>query len=834
MNGNINTKLVSESISPSTPIVDKNTQPNYTKYNPMEFIESDKAVVSDALANNNKQLLLANLYHYFIECKNYRTAISLLKESDVPISISTDLLNEPEMLLISQEEKNVNKNIDTFIIEHNNLEIELFENQYIKSKSSMPRDGSFMVQWWDCLWSIYNNVNSQPLELLSSVRPFIDVIKPIFPEHIPVNNAGSPIHPPNLDITSMNISRPDMYTNANLLRNDYQQNKANDFQQNGSSYSSPYLKGNENLNQNINEDIDPKNFTPSNQNIHLSSSVNKNFNKMNQKPALHQVLPNQIRRGSVTSQYSSPHNVNNNMHFNSQKIPPYVSGIPTAKNNNEMKKNIMHQDPKFYPQDGIFRPPSSQKPNLLSSAAPLNEVPNPLYTNSYGNIQRMSQQEEFAKQNSASNQQKNIQNNLQFQPGLINSNPAFNEIHMNNYPIPSDAVGNGNVQMMQQYQQGIKNSRGPSQSYGNSANTPSSNIVNSNFGTPANKNPQPPNYPQGSNTQYFIPGNQNAPMDKMQMVPLSNINEEQEKEYKKALQASEWNFNNNIMRNPNTNVETTQKAQDFMDLRNVNFSNGMNFHYPPYMNKKAAEMNQQPRPIVPNSQVNLDMYNNLRVSTEVDTTITKKKPSGKPKGRPKKTENLKENPIKKQTKQKKSSLPSSTKTSSILGKEVYLEDLGDTGIVFQKERKLLKETSSENKHIHSQFQHSFNESGHIQANQVSEEAGNTGTSIEFFGNDNFKDIYSMVSTSGNILKTEKNGKHDMVNTLIHDDFGMHFPPLQSDSNKLIAEDTNHQDLLDSFLMEEISGVSNKNEKESKKNTTNFGNGLNFNLNNQGR
>ena len=434
MNGSINNNSNSgDSKSPSTHIIDRNNRHNYKQYNPMEFRESDKAVVSDALANNNKQLLLANLYHYFIECKNYKTAISLLKESDVPMSISGGLLNQPELLLISSEEKKLNSHIGTYIIEHNSLEIELFENQYIKSKSSMPRDGSFMVQWWDCLWSIYNNVNSQPLELLSSVRPFIDVIKPIFPEQIPVNDAGSPIQPPNFDITSMNISRPDMYTNANLLRNDYPQNNSN--------YSSPYVKNYENPQQNnVNEDVDAKTFVASNQNMSIPSTANKGFSKMNQKPALHQV-----RRGSGQSQYSSPHNVNNNMQFNSQQGQQYVSGIPNAKSNNEMKKMIIHQDPKFYPQDGIFRPPSSQKPNLGANPAASNDIVGAMYTNNYANGQKVSTQEGFVKQNSTATQQKNMQNNLQFQPGLMNSNVAFNDVNMNSFAVPVETANNGNV-----------------------------------------------------------------------------------------------------------------------------------------------------------------------------------------------------------------------------------------------------------------------------------------------------------------------------------------------------------------------------------------------------
>lgn len=784
----------------------------------MEFTESDKAVVSDALANNNKQLLLANLYHYFIECKNYKTAISLLKESDVPISISGELINQPELLLISSKEKKLNSHIDTYIIEHNSIEIELFENQYIKSKSSMPRDGSFMVQWWDCLWSIYNNVNSQPLELLSSVRPFIDVIKPIFPEHIPVNNAGSPIHPPNLDITSMNISRPDMYTNANLLRNDYPQNNSN--------FSSPYVKNYENIQQNnVNEDVDGKTFVTANQNMNIPSTANKGYNKMNQKPALHQV-----RRGSGQSQYSSPHNVNNNMQFNSQQGQQYVSGIPTAKSNNEMKKNIIHRDPKFYPQDGIFRPPSSQKPNLGGNPAVSTDSPGAMYTNNYANGQRMPTQEEYVKQNSSATQQKNMQNNLQYQPGLMNSNDAFNDVNMNSYGVSAETATNGNVQMMHQYQQSKKNSRMPSQNYGSSTNTPTSNNNNNNFGTPGNKHVQYQNYPQGNNGQYFIPGNEPQRMDKMQQVPLSNINEEQEQDYQKALQASEWAYNNNMMKN--MNMENNPKVQDFMDLSNVNFTNGMNFHYPAYISNRPPVEIPQPAP-----QANMEMYNNLRVSTEVDnTTIATKKPSGKPKGRPKKNATKAEpskEKAKKQTKPKKSSVPNTTKTSSILGKNVYLEDLGETGIVFQKEKKPSK--LNLNKPIPTQFENTFGEGQYLQTNQVPSNAGNSGTSIKFFGNDNFKDIYSMVSgDGGSVMKSERSGKSDMVERLIHnDDFGMSFPPLQSNSNKLISEDNNHQDLLDSFLMQEISGVGNKDGKEGKKGKDDFGNGLNFDLSDQG-
>ncbi|SGZ40268.1 uncharacterized protein HGUI_02468 [Hanseniaspora guilliermondii] len=790
MNTNSINTSSSESISPATQFTGKN---HHSLHNQMDYFESNKAVVCDALANNNRQLLLANLYHYFIECKNFKTAISLLKESDVPLSISNEHINQPEALLISSQEKKNNQNLDTFIIEHNSIEIELFENQYIRSKSSMPRDGSFMVQWWDCLWSIYNNVNSQPLELLSSVRPFIDVIKPIFPEHIPVNNTGSPIHPPNLDVSSMNITRPDMYTNSNLLKSEYP---------NASPQSTPYMKNNEN--QQYNENPDLKNFTPSSQNLNVPLSSGKTFNKPNQKPSLHHV-PSQAKRGSVTSQYSSPHNMNN-MQYNHPSAQQYVSGIPSA--NTEIKKNIVHQDPKFYPQDGTFRAPSLQKSSMSANQVPQGDHSGSIYTG-FGSGQRIP--DEYLKPTNATHPPKNVP----FQAGMMNANSVFNDMHMGNFTVPGDIQSN-NLPMIHKYQQPMGHLRGNSQKY-SASNTPSSNIASSVYGPTGNKTPQPQGLPQVANTQYFMGVNENVRMDKMQ-PPLSNIHEE--REHQNVGQTSDWNYKNNTMRN--SNVEASVHNGEFMDM-NSNYMNGMNFQYASNI-PGGGEMNPSTKN-VSGTQSSLDMYNNLRVSTEVDnTSMIKKKPSGKPKGRPKKNggkiEKGMESGGKKPTKPKKqTTTTTSTKTSSILGKNVYLEDLGDTGIVFQKERKSLNNAGTE------EVPHPFSESGYMEGDDAVGKAEDSGTSIKFFGHDNLKDIYTMVSDEDMTKKTKKSG----VDALIHDEnFEMNFPPLRNTSSKLISEEGHNDDLLSSFLMHDMAGKEHKEEKTKSE----FENDLNFNLTDQ--
>ena len=790
MNTNSSNPSNSESISPATQFTGRNS---HSPHNLMEFFESSKAVVCDALANNNRQLLLANLYHYFIECKNFKTAISLLKESDVPLSISNEHNNQPESLLISPEEKKNNPNMDTFIIEYNNIEIELFENQYIKSKSSMPRDGSFMVQWWDCLWSIYNNVNSQPLELLSSVRPFIDVIKPIFPEHIPVNNTGSPIHPPNLDLNSMNITRPDMYTNSNLLKNDYP---------NASPYSTPYMKNNENQQFNDNQDL--KNFTPSGQNSNIPVSAGKNFNKLNQKPSLHHV-PNQAKRGSVSSQYSSSQNMNN-VQYNHANVQQYVSGIPSA--NTEIKKNIVHQDPKFYPQDGTFRAPSSQKSSMGANHVPQGEHAGSIYTG-FGSGQRIP--DEYLKPTNATHPPKNVP----FQAGMMNSNGVFNDMHINNFQVPGDIPSN-NVPMIHKYQQPMGHPRGTSQKY-NASNTPSSNVASSAYGATGNKTPQPQGPPQVASNQYFLPGNENVHLDKMQ-PPLSNIHEEREQDFKNAGQLPDWNYKSNTLRNSNVNTDSTVQNGEFMDMNN-NYMNGLNFQYTSSI-PGAGELNSSTKSISGN-QAGLDMYNNLRVSTEVDnTSMIKKKPSGKPKGRPKKNtgkiDKGKESGAKKTAKPKKPAATSNTKTTSILGKNVYLEDLGDTGIVFQKERKSLNNAGPE------EAPHPFNDSGYMDASEGGGKPGDSGTSIKFFRNENLKDIYTIVSDENMAKEAKKSG----VDALIHDeDFEMNFPPLRNGSAKLMTEEAHHDDLLSSFLMHDMTVKESKEDKDKGK----FGHDLDFNL-----
>lgn len=790
MNTNSSNFSNSESISPATQFTGRNSNP---PQNLMEFFESNKAVVYDALANNNRQLLLANLYHYFIECKNFKTAISLLKESDVPLSISNEHIKRPESLLISPEEKKNNPNIDTFIIEYNNIEIELFENQYIKSKSSMPRDGSFMVQWWDCLWSIYNNVNSQPLELLSSVRPFIDVIKPIFPEHIQINNTGSPIHPPNLDLSSMNIIRPDMYTNSNLLKNDYS---------NTSAFSTPYLKNNDN--QQFNENPDLKNFTSSGQSLNVPVSAGKNFIKPHQKPSLHHV-PNQAKRGSVSSQYSSSQNVNN-VQYNHTNVQPYVSGVTST--NPEVNKSSVHQDPKFYPQDGTFRAPSLQKSSMNTNQVPQGEHTGSIYTG-FGSGQRLY--DEFLKPNNVTHPP----NNGSFQPGIMNSNGVFNDMHMSNFQVPGDIPSN-KVSMIHKYQQPTGHFRGTSQNY-NASNTPSSNVASSAFGATGNKTAQSQGPSQVASNQIFLPGNESVWMDKMQ-PPLSNIHEEREHEFKSVGQLPDWNYKSNTLRNSNVNADAPAQNGEFMDM-NSNFMNGMSFQYANSI-PVGGDLNSSTKNISGN-QAGLDMYNNLRVSTEVDnTSIINKKPSGKPKGRPKKNvgkiDKGKESGAKKTVKSKKPATTSNTKTTLIMGKNVYLEDLGDTGIVFQKERKSLNNAGPE------ETPHLFNDTGYMDACEGGVKPGDSGTSIKFFGNENLKDIYTIVPHENMAKEAKKSG----VDALIHDeDFEMNFPPLRNGSAKMMAEEARHDDLLSSFLMHDMTVKDSKEDKNKGK----FGHDLDFNL-----
>ena len=397
----------------------------------------------------------------------------------------------------------------------------------------------------------------------------------------------------------------------------------------------------------------------------------------------------------------------------------------------------------------------------------------------------------------------------------MNSNGVFNDMHINNFQVPGDIPSN-NVPMIHKYQQPMGHPRGTSQKY-NASNTPSSNVASSAYGATGNKTPQPQGPPQVASNQYFLPGNENVHLDKMQ-PPLSNIHEEREQDFKNAGQLPDWNYKSNTLRNSNVNTDSTVQNGEFMDMNN-NYMNGLNFQYTSSI-PGAGELNSSTKSISGN-QAGLDMYNNLRVSTEVDnTSMIKKKPSGKPKGRPKKNtgkiDKGKESGAKKTAKPKKPAATSNTKTTSILGKNVYLEDLGDTGIVFQKERKSLNNAGPE------EAPHPFNDSGYMDASEGGGKPGDSGTSIKFFGNENLKDIYTIVSDENMAKEAKKSG----VDALIHDeDFEMNFPPLRNGSAKLMTEEAHHDDLLSSFLMHDMTVKESKEDKDKGK----FGHDLDFNL-----
>ncbi|XBW35103.1 hypothetical protein QEN19_000665 [Hanseniaspora menglaensis] len=336
------------------------------------FVESNRAMVTDAVALNNKQLLLANLYHYFIDNQNYKSAIALLKEADVPIKISENSNSKLKPLPVN------NRRI--YKINHPECEIELYENEYLKSESSVPSKGTFLLQWWECLWSLYNFINSQPLELVSTIRPFIDFIKPILPETnaamSPIANINSPAsfssqnffsqqqqqyhHPPTRpqSTTLMKNSPVNQQNQNSALDSNYNKNQSNNQQRilkdNNSSSSSPFQHQDGPAQNNYQKPLYNDSDTEYMRNFQDFASAS-NFNNYTstahfQKRLSKSHLPAQSQNHSssspgqfYSSSYSNPVKVANNTFIDKNKSNEYLN----------------KQDAKFYPSDGIFKPISN-------------------------------------------------------------------------------------------------------------------------------------------------------------------------------------------------------------------------------------------------------------------------------------------------------------------------------------------------------------------------------------------------------------------------------------------------------------------------------------------
>lgn len=369
------------------------------------FVETAKAIVCDSVASNNKQLLLANLYNYFLENKNYRSAISLLKESELPILVPDK--NTIKISISPSEQSNPSKDKKLiYRINHPEGEIELFGNEYLKSQSSIPSQGSFLLQWWECLWSLYNFVNTQPLELVTSIRPFIDVIQPIFSENnfnMPgMPNIKSPAPPFSQAFPSQSSpngyppAQPPVKPNSvgtqpktpfgfdNIKAQQY--NSSQRIPKETSSSSSPYpysdnvppssLKPKYPYNEN---DIE---YIKNAQDYASGGSINKYQNNSQfQKRVSKSYYPitNKNVTSATSTQFYSPgssgaHHLQANLQsFNAVDLENSKNAM--AANSGEFNSK---PDGKFYPQDGVFRPVSNSNNNSISTnnnqnTSPLND-----------------------------------------------------------------------------------------------------------------------------------------------------------------------------------------------------------------------------------------------------------------------------------------------------------------------------------------------------------------------------------------------------------------------------------------------------------------------------
>lgn len=366
------------------------------------FVETTKAVVCDSVATNNKQLLLANLYHYFVENKNYRSAISLLKESEVPIMIPDK--KTIKINIFPREQNNPSKDKKLiYKINHPEGEIELYENEYLTSQASIPSNGSFLLQWWECLWSLYNFVNTQPLELVTSIRPFIDVIQPIFSENnfamSGMANLKSPVpsffnqsspangYPPSQPSLKKSSVATQPKTPFGFDNSKVQQfSNSQRIPKETSSSSSPFpysdnlpqssMKPKYPYNENDVEYIKNAQEYASGGNISKYQNSNQFQKRMSKS---HYPIPNKSVTSATSAQYYSPSNTGT--HHVQANIPSF-NGAELDNSKTAMAANPgdfnSKPDAKFYPQDGVFRPVSNGINNNNNNTTNNNQKLSPL------------------------------------------------------------------------------------------------------------------------------------------------------------------------------------------------------------------------------------------------------------------------------------------------------------------------------------------------------------------------------------------------------------------------------------------------------------------------
>ncbi|CCF60604.1 hypothetical protein KAFR_0K02480 [Kazachstania africana CBS 2517] len=138
--------------------------------------------VSDAMANNSRQLLYSHIYHYLLENKHYKTAKKFLQEAQLPLSA------------VDGSSTVSNKNSGNNTLNSQSLK----PDHLVKSKMIINSPDTFLVEWWQSFLLLNNFVESCSIdELKKYENPKLDNIYPILPNNIPMHPQMNPQFPYN-------------------------------------------------------------------------------------------------------------------------------------------------------------------------------------------------------------------------------------------------------------------------------------------------------------------------------------------------------------------------------------------------------------------------------------------------------------------------------------------------------------------------------------------------------------------------------------------------------------------------------------------------------------
>lgn len=122
-----------------------------------------KVVVSDAMAQNSRQLLNAHIYNYLIQNKRYDTARQFLLEADVPV-FEERKRNDEER--VRQEPA----------------------GGLLPAKMLMDCEDTFLYEWWESFDSLQRFVDSTPSEAFMERTSQAEHIVPVMPSNTGIYN----------------------------------------------------------------------------------------------------------------------------------------------------------------------------------------------------------------------------------------------------------------------------------------------------------------------------------------------------------------------------------------------------------------------------------------------------------------------------------------------------------------------------------------------------------------------------------------------------------------------------------------------------------------------